>query len=38
MLTPQKRVGVRVLEAVARSETGDPAEQARLKLKTEDER
>jgi tetratricopeptide (TPR) repeat protein len=38
MPTPQKGVGVRVLEAVARSETGDPAEQARLKLKTEDER
>jgi tetratricopeptide (TPR) repeat protein len=36
--TAQKRVGVRVLEAVARSDTGDPAEQARLKLKTEDER
>jgi tetratricopeptide (TPR) repeat protein len=36
--TPQKLVGVSVLEAVARSETGDPAEQARLKLKTEDER
>ncbi len=32
MSTPQKRVGVIVLEAVARSETGDPAEQARLKL------
>jgi len=32
MPTPQKRVGVRVLEAVARSETGDPAEQARLRL------
>jgi len=30
--TPQRSVGVRILEAVARSETGDPAEQARLRL------
>jgi hypothetical protein len=36
--TPQKLVGVSVLEAVARSETGDPAEQARLKLKAQDEK
>ena len=32
MPTPQKSVGVKVLEAVARSETGDLAEQARLRL------
>jgi tetratricopeptide (TPR) repeat protein len=33
--TPQKRVGVKVLEAVARSGTGDTAEKARLMLETE---
>jgi hypothetical protein len=32
MPTPQRPVGVRILEAVARSETGDPAEQAKLRL------
>jgi hypothetical protein len=32
MPTAQKRVGIEVLEAVARSETGDPAEKARLMM------
>jgi tetratricopeptide (TPR) repeat protein len=32
MPTPQRPVGVRILEAVARSETGDAAQQARLRL------
>ena len=32
MPTPERPVGVRILEAVARSETGDPAKQARLQL------
>jgi tetratricopeptide (TPR) repeat protein len=36
--TSQKRVGLKVLEAVARSGTGDTAEKARLILKTENER